>query len=309
MRKIILVSQVPARRSKEPLDGASGRRLAALAGLDHQDFMTRFERVALEPNGRLAAAALMERADALREQWNGRKVVFLGDLVAAAFRLQTSDYQLFAPIEIPPGIEAAIMPNPGRAVAWWNTPEHVEQARQFMQRLNVGFLAPIRRGSEKRSAGRPEQFTPEQVAASLFATDGILTEAAKMIAEETGRSCDRQTVANYCERYPALQEIRDRCVQDLGDIAEANVWRAVREGDAEMSLKLLRCKMFAGRGYELMVEGRMKHEGSVQVDVRVQVQDLRESLLREVGAHATLIEHEPARPLNNGNGRGNGAGH
>ena len=267
MQKIILVAQAPGRRSKEPLDGAAGRRLAALAGLDHAEFLKRFERVNLldDQSGQPDVRAMRDRADDLRKRWNGRKAVLLGRHVALAFRLVNEDYEWFKPVQVEPGLELAVMPHPSGISTWWNAAENVKSARKFMLRLNVGFFA-INRNKEKLPTGRPEKFTPEQVAAALVACDGLPLQAADLLAEETGISITREAVIDYCGRYPALAELRARLKQGIGDIAEMNVGQAVRDGDRKSSRWLLRSNMYSDRGYGLSVHARVN--GRVQHDHR-----------------------------------------
>ena len=113
MQKIILVGQAPGKRSKEPLDGAAGRRLAALAGLDLPQFLKRFDRVNLLDVPGSNIVAMRKRVNELRESWKGRRVVLLNKVVALAFRLiDGEDFEWFKPLEVPPGIEVAVMPQP-----------------------------------------------------------------------------------------------------------------------------------------------------------------------------------------------------
>jgi uracil-DNA glycosylase len=264
VNRIVLISQAPGRANGDPLAGASGRRLASLAGLDLDEFLNRFDRVSLldHPTGKAStfdARAALDRADALREELDGRKAVLLGRLVARSFRLKDEDYEWFKPVQLPPNLEVAVMPHPSGVSTWWNSPDSVRAAEAFMKRVRLGFLS-IKK-PEKKTLGRPEKFDPEQVAFALEATDGIPIDAAALLAEETGLSCTRVNVMQYCNRYPELAELRVEARQKLGDIAERNIARAIREGDADISYKVLRSVMFAERGYTMA--GRFEFQGNV----------------------------------------------
>jgi hypothetical protein len=265
--KIILVGQAPGRRSdpKEPFSGNSGRRLAALAGLDHAEFLKRFERVNLLdgwPGGgphkgdSFDLRAARDKADQLREGWKGRKAVLLGRGVAAAFRLVPDDYGWFQPLEVPPGLEVAVMPHPSGISHWWNDPDNVQRAREYMLRLKF-FERPTR-----NTGGRVPVFSEDEVAAALVAGRGIHTWAAKVLAEETGLSCSSQTIANYIERYPRLAAIGPAQKDRLCDFAEHNVVRAIENGDVDSSWKLLRSQVANGRGYTLQVNAKVENQVS-----------------------------------------------
>lgn len=263
-RKIVLIGRAPTRgaSSTEPLDGVVGRRLAALAGLDHKDFMTRFDRVNLVEE-RAPPAAMLEAADALRPKLKGRKVVLLGATVAAAFRLRENEYTWFKPVEIPPNIELAVMPHVDGKSTWWNEPANEHEARDFMLRLQLGYLVLARvvpkenQFGQGPGQGQPEKFTPAQVGIALIMGRGIYTWAAKCLAETTGIHVSGQAISDYVKRYPDLAEIQTAQKTRMLDVAENNVVKAVEAGDVETSRWLLRSKMAAGRGYELQVQNQV----------------------------------------------------
>lgn len=271
-KKIIMVGQASAKGAKgEPLAGASGRRLAALAGLDQAEMLKRFDWATVPhpdhvigPDGKDAFDWSLARAaaDKLRAGWTGRKVVMLGRNTAGTFKIWPADYEWFKPIEIDPGIEVAVIPY-DNARSWWNDPAHVESARQFMLRINLGYLAFKRITPKREHGGRSEIFTPEQIAAALKASDGVDSYAAQVLADETGLGCTGETIRNYIAHYPELATVKRECREDGVDVAEHNVKRAIRAGDVETSRWLLRSKLAAGRGYELQVSGKLEHSGSI----------------------------------------------
>lgn len=286
MSKIVLVGQArnPRGGSFEPLDGASGRRLSALAGMDHAAFLERFERVNLleegEPGKPFDVRAARERADVLREQWQGRKAVLLGRGVAAAFRLVSDDYQWFKPIEIPPGLEVVVMPHPSGISRWWNEADNVASAREFMLQLKLGYLDKPRKRDPR------EQFTVDQVAAALEVGRGVYSWAAEALAEATGRSCVPQTIKNYVERYPdRLSAVAKTAQAKIFGTAARNVVRAVEAGDLDSSKWMLttrRAHDLADEvGYKFERVITAKHEGTVEHkhEVVVQLQEATRRLI------------------------------
>ena len=77
------------------------------------EFLKRFERVNLleAPSSDIVAMPASGPTSSARAGV-GRRVVLLGQTVALAFRLIDDDYEWFKPLEIPPGFEVAVMPNP-----------------------------------------------------------------------------------------------------------------------------------------------------------------------------------------------------
>jgi hypothetical protein len=309
--KILLVAAPQASRSyrANPLSGPTGKRLAALAGLDLPAFRERFDRVTLNAttNGTGAARhngngsangsedqhahvnganpyahayphveptfdleAATAHADQLRQTWRHRKAVLIGHNVMAAFRIpdENSVGGWFKAFEMRPQIEAACVPEINNASDWWHDHRNVENARQFMNRINLGYLCfrriqPKREPGQSVNGGRTEQYSVDAVAAAIAASDGIDKYAADLLAQETGLACTGETIRNYMKRYPALWELKTQAKAVGLDIAEHNVKRAIRAGDVETSRWLLRSRAAQGRGYELAIEGRMRHEGSI----------------------------------------------
>jgi hypothetical protein len=159
------------------------------------------------------------------------------------------------------------MPDINNSSDWWHDHRNTENARQFMNRVNLGFLC-FQRVTPKREprdpqGGRTEQYSVDAVAAAIAASDGIDKYAADLLAQETGLACTGETIRNYMKRYPALWELKTQAKAVGLDIAEHNVTRAIRAGDVDTSRWLLRSRAAQGRGYELAIEGRMRHEGSI----------------------------------------------
>ena len=201
--RIILVTHAPTKGGK-PLDGASGRRLAALAGMDHMVFVNHFDFTTLldapwpslprgmDPDARDVAtrqriATEQAQAAALRPSLAGRKVVLLGREVAAAFRLaKGTHYEWFQVVELEPGIEASVFP--GGVATWWNDAEIAERARLFAQRLVIWTS---------------DDKTAQAIAALRIA--GSVDAAALILSAETGRMVAASAIVVMLGGRPELE--------------------------------------------------------------------------------------------------------
>lgn len=151
--KPLIVAQAPSRRSdpSEPLSGASGRRLAALAGMSHEEFLSAFERknlVGIYPgrDGKGDRFPMKEAVDAaneiiLHDFRGGRRIVLLGRTVATAF-VGTEILSQFRLLQwhgdlINHGFQVALCPHPSGVSLWWNEPENVQAARAFWSALSI----------------------------------------------------------------------------------------------------------------------------------------------------------------------------
>lgn len=141
----LIIGQAPSRMSDpdEPLSGNSGRRLAALCGLDLRTFIDGFERRNLlsrwpgsstGAGDRFVGSAEARRlAESTRPLLGppDRKVIVLGFATAAAFGL-TQPALTFAPHW---GRLFAFCPHPSGVSRWWNDPTCEERARTFWAAL------------------------------------------------------------------------------------------------------------------------------------------------------------------------------
>ena len=66
----------------------------------------------------------------------------------------------------------------------------------------------------KKTVGRKQEFSVEEVAKALKATNGYSTYAAKKLG------CTYPTIENYMNRYPELRQIKHIAGQELTDDAE-----------------------------------------------------------------------------------------
>jgi uracil-DNA glycosylase len=138
----LIIGEAPARTGdpRRPLMGRSGSRLAALCGLDLQDYARTFARAnVLErwpgklgkgdafdlPTARLRAALLRRRFV------GGRLVVLLGLRTARAFGLPAA---YLTPARVACA-NVVVLPHPSGINRWWNDPENVRRATRFLRRL------------------------------------------------------------------------------------------------------------------------------------------------------------------------------
>ena len=137
--KIVMIGQAPSRgRSrKEPLTGASGKRLAQLAGLSTQEFRGFFDRANVlrrwpGKNGKgdaFPAAKARRGAVRLRRELAGRRLILLGSAVARAFGLR--DHPLMTWFEHG-GLTVAVIPHPSGLNRWWNDSSNTVEAAAFL---------------------------------------------------------------------------------------------------------------------------------------------------------------------------------
>lgn len=143
MNRILIIGQAPSRTSdpSEPLSGNSGRRLAALCELSHEDFLRRFERINLSNEwlgkaGKgdvvLTPREAREIAGRLRSAAVGRRIVLLGRSVATAFEVPTKPILTF---RLYHDAVHAVCPHPSGVNRWWNLPGCEERARRFWTHL------------------------------------------------------------------------------------------------------------------------------------------------------------------------------
>lgn len=147
---VLLLGQAPSSTSwRSPLDGRSGRRLAELAGLDGMDVSEVFAvgnllaRFPGKKTGEGDAFPLDEaRRNALamlETLLEFDAIVLLGRNVARVFGVHELPY-----FEWTGGLRlqgyllptpAVMIPHPSGVSRWWNRPENVERAGQFMRGL------------------------------------------------------------------------------------------------------------------------------------------------------------------------------
>lgn len=68
------------------------------------------------------------------------------------------------------------------------------------------------------------RYTQAQVIAALQSCRGLVYLAAKRL------QCSPQTIMNYCEKYPTVEQAKHDARGELLDVAEVKLWQAVQEG-------------------------------------------------------------------------------
>ncbi len=146
----LIVAQAPSSGSdpKEPLSGASGRRLALLCGVDHAAFLAAFERRNLIDHypGKLGKGDAFDKVAArfaacnLTARLGQRRTVLLGGNVARAFHF---DHPVLTWVdEVGDDALVALCPHPSGVNRWWNDPRNVRRARRFWRDLYAASADP-----------------------------------------------------------------------------------------------------------------------------------------------------------------------
>lgn len=188
--KILIVGQGPSKRgeAKDPLDGpGTGNRLAELAGLTREDFLSRVTAVNLlekwhgkaGKGDRFPKTRARKKADELRLSWKDYdRVVLLGQAVAKAFRIDDGllDWHSYHD-----GSIVAVLPHPSGIDRWYNKKENKKSASIFMHDLFVGKRQAIVRkiGDRKKRAEYCTRYLEN------FDRQIDWVELAKIIAEVT----------------------------------------------------------------------------------------------------------------------------
>lgn len=72
-------------------------------------------------------------------------------------------------------------------------------------------------------------YTRDQVEDALRKGGGVLVRSARILAKEYGRPITRQTLANYLERWPDLQDVLRQVKETLKDTAEDGLIEALED--------------------------------------------------------------------------------
>src|SRR5262245_22642935 len=70
-----------------------------------------------------------------------------------------------------------------------------------------------------------QRYTAQQVIDALTATRGLVTLAAKRLG------CDTDTIRNYAKRYPSVAKVKAEAREEVLDIAEAQLFLKIQQGD------------------------------------------------------------------------------
>jgi hypothetical protein len=99
------------------------------------------------------------------------------------------------------------------------------------------------------------RFSNAQVADALCKAHGIQVEAARLLEETYKRPCRRQLIHSYVHRNPELRAIIDEGMEEMLDLAEGNVFKAVEAGNENMT-KFLLATRGKDRGYTYRQENQ-----------------------------------------------------
>lgn len=142
----LVIGEAPSKNeiTPRPLEGRVGRRLALLAGLSHDDYLSTFERLNLlevrqdrAPKGFTFDMEAAKKAATRLLQGPivpGRLVLLLGFRVAGAFGLKN---ERFVKQDLH-GAEAYVLPHPSSVNRWWNDADNVKVASTFMHNVVSG---------------------------------------------------------------------------------------------------------------------------------------------------------------------------
>lgn len=212
--RTLVVGEAPSRTSTAPLDGPSGRRLAALAGVPFEELPARFELTNLldrwpgRGSGPGAAFPRAEaRAAAASMEIEGRRVVLLGKRVASAFGVVGD---LLDVVEHR-GAEVLVLPHPSGASRWWNSPDGRARAEAALRSFVGDRPAPDRNrieGAGKwRFDGEVADAFDEMLGRSVPDYVGmrrVVTELARRFARPGSRIVDLG-----CSRGEAIADLVD----------------------------------------------------------------------------------------------------
>ena len=142
--KPLIIGQAPSKTGEgcEPINGRSGKKLAACMGVSVEEYLERFERVNVldrfpGKQGKGDKFPLPEAREAAQGiRLEGRPfVLLLGRGVASAFGLGNLPWLEWAEVE---QARVAVVPHPSGINRWWNEQENRERAREFLGNLTGG---------------------------------------------------------------------------------------------------------------------------------------------------------------------------
>lgn len=145
--KVVLVGQAPSRDTdgKAPFSGRSGKRIAQLMGIPHEDLPKRFALANIFDSwpgkaGKGDAFPLelaRKRGWAARSDLKGRRVVAFGASVIKVLGYHPDDHLLKFMVREAgnSSLSIAYVPHPSGVNRWWNDPANVLKAREFLRRL------------------------------------------------------------------------------------------------------------------------------------------------------------------------------
>ncbi len=121
---------------------------------------------------------------------------------------------------------------------------------------------------------RPQMFTDDQAIEALIASGGVFATAAKTLG------VSRQALSKRTKDNELLQAARDDGRNELLDVAESQLFEAVRKG-RPWAVKFVLSRLAKDRGYSLglKVEGTLEQFGQVVIEIPDNGRDALESVL------------------------------
>lgn len=138
---------------------------------------------------------------------------------------------------------------------------------------------------------KPQRILVRDVEEALRSSAGIYTAAASILARKYG-SCAPNTVKNYVNRYPALQDVQRQILDQTLDLAESKLVSAIGEGDMKSVFFFLRTKG-KHRGYTERVETTGPNGGPIETESRIDLSDLGPE---ERDALRKILERRAGKP-------------
>ena len=139
--RILLVGQAPNQHGDptKPLTGRVGAKIAKLAGISTFRYLRRTERCNLLNSwrGKFGKGDAFPKGEAevaasrMLPLLDGRRVIFVGKMVAEAFQVPTDELCRWSYSERLK-CDFAILPHPSGIVRWWNSKDNVNLASAFL---------------------------------------------------------------------------------------------------------------------------------------------------------------------------------
>ena len=114
----------------------------------------------------------------------------------------------------------------------------------------------------KRTAIKPERFTPDQVVTAIQATKGLISQAA------THLHCDRGTIYDYMKRYPEIRDALKDEREAMTDVAELALYSRIIAGEGWAICFYLKTQG-KGRGYVERHEVTGKDGEALEFTIRI----------------------------------------
>lgn len=113
---------------------------------------------------------------------------------------------------------------------------------------------------EAPSLSRRAQFTDAQILDALEKSAGVQVVAARLLAQAHGRPCSRNQLCLRIHRSKALRERVDELFERQVDLAEGQLYRAIKAGESWAVMFLLKTRgKTRGWTEKLDVSGNVTH--------------------------------------------------